>query len=323
VLALAGASAVVLVLSLQLGDPAHWQWIAWEPEAPANVDRSRDGEAVRDSRSLSAHTPAGRDQAGTAIAGADVPPIEVEPVPPPKPPARGELYPGVRRDYLDLVRDDTVFLPDEADAWFHLFDVLRQRELPALEPYSLGEVSYVQLDQQPQAYRGQVVSLRGIVRGAKLIEAPINAFNVSRYYQLWLQSDRSSPELEVVYCLGLPEGFPLGGRIEEPVSLTAIFYKRWTYSSREGLTTAPLLAAKTVDWTPARPTPPTPRPPVVRQVAIATLSALALTALALVFIFYRTRTSRKRYAAPSAAELSAALSGVEELPESERRGTPT
>jgi hypothetical protein len=310
-LTLVGISGLVLILTLQAGDPDHWKWINWEqPETAKTVSAHVPG-GPQVSAASSAKSVPGSDERVPPIAGADVPPIELEPTPPPKPPAKGDLYPGVRNDYLNLVRDDTVFLPDEAVAWFHLFDVLRQREAAPLEPYSLGSVSYLQLDQQPQAYRGRVVSLQGIVRGAKLVEAPVNAFNVARYYQLWVQPERSSPALIVVYCLTLPTGFPLGDSLESPVSLTGIFYKRWTYASQGGITTAPLLVAKTVTWTPTPVPTPIAGPQAARQVVVAALAALVLALVALALIAWRTRTSGGQHVAPANTSVGAALSGLD------------
>jgi hypothetical protein len=311
VLTLVGISGLVLLLTLQVGDPEHWKWINWEQTEPAKKATTHVPSRQEDSGASTATSEPGTGDRVPPIAGADVPPIEIEPTPPPKPPTKGDLYPGVRNDYLNLVRDDTVFLPDEADAWFHLFDVLRQPEAPPLEPYSLGSVSYLQLDQQPGAYRGRVVSLHGIVRGAKLIEAPVNAFNISRYYQLWLQPERSSPALVVVYSLVLPTGFPLGDSLQTPVSLTGIFYKRWTYASQEGITTAPLLVAKTVDWTPTLPPAPVVRQPVGREVVVASLAALVLALAALALIAWRTRTSGGKHGTPANAPVGAALSGLD------------
>lgn len=321
VLALVGISGLVLILTLQVGDPDHWKWINWEQSQSVTAVPA-DHLSTEQASGASSATDAGQtDGREPPIAGADVPPIEIEPTPPRKPPARGDLYPGVRNDYLELVRDDTVFLPDEADAWFHLFDALRRREAEPLEPYSLGSVSYLQLDQQPQAYRGRAVSLQGIVRGAKLVEAPINAFNVPRYYQLWLQPERSSPALVVVYCLELPAGFPLGEGLDAPVSLTGIFYKRWTYASQQGITTAPLLVAKTVAWTPAPASAPISEPPATRQVLFAALSALALALLALALIARRTRISGSKHRPPANVLVGAALVEAEVKPVEGNRET--
>ena len=39
-----------------------------------------------------------------------------------------KLFPGVRSDYLDTVRDDTVFRVAESDAWFHLLELVEKTE---------------------------------------------------------------------------------------------------------------------------------------------------------------------------------------------------
>ena len=69
-----------------------------------------------------------------------------------------KYFPGVKPEYLQAVRDDTVFRGSEHKAWFHLLDVLSRAEAQALRA-STGEVSFVQLHEQPAAYRGELVTV--------------------------------------------------------------------------------------------------------------------------------------------------------------------
>jgi hypothetical protein len=218
-----------------------------------------------------------------------------------------------------------VFLPDEADAWFHLFDVVGKADPEDLDRAALEDVGYLQLDQQPKEYRGRVVKLSGIVRGVKLVETPVNAFNVDRYYQLWIQPERASPALVVVYCLKLPEGFPVGEQLDAPVQLTAIFFKRWTYSSRGGITTAPLLVAKTLTWMPAPPPAPSDERSRTVEPSLAVITAVVLAVGVIAVVAWRTRARTRhddssikpfdRWAAELASlESSAVAPGAAESP---------
>jgi len=281
VLALVAISGLVLILTLRAGDPAAWKWIDWEQPQEV-VDNQANKE--RDSA----------DPTKKPVGGADVPAIEVEL---PTPLNKGELLPQIRRDYMNTVRDDTVFLPDEADAWFHLFDVLRKADPDDIKRTSLGKVGYVQLDQQASDYRGRVVELSGTVRAAKRLEPVVNAFNVESYYQLWLQPERNAPALVVVYARQLPSGFPLGDQLDVQVSLTGIFFKRWTYASQGGVTTAPLVAADTVEWQapaakPARAQ--TAEAPVGTSVARAFIIAGLLAFAVVVLLAWRLKAIGKR-----------------------------
>ncbi len=233
-LMLVGVGVVVLLI-VGAGNPGNWHWLV--PDEPGGVE-PRHVEPQQVVMALAKED------------DADVPPtglISTELLP------SGEraYFPGVRPDYLSLVRDDTVFRPVESDGWFHLFALLAATPADELTRASEVRVGYLQLSQQPNEYRGRLVTVSGVARAAKLVEAPRNAFGVTQYYQLWLQPNRTVGELIVLYCLELPEGFPLGEELDQQCSATGFFFKRWAYASQGGITTAPLVIAKTLDWKPA------------------------------------------------------------------------
>ncbi len=202
----------------------------------------------------------GPEQPGPAAAAA--PPALVGDVAPAAAdPSNGEqqqaYFPGVRLDYLSTVRDDTVFRNAESDAWFHLLDLLARTDPAELARASLGRVGFLQLDDQSASYRGRVVTVGGTVRAAKEVTPPANAYGIKKYYQLWIQPERSDPELIAVYSLELPHDFPLGAELDTPATTTGFYFKRWAYQSQGGISTVPLILSRTVDWQP----PPPPRRP--------------------------------------------------------------
>jgi len=249
---------------------------------------------------------AGQSAAGLAAAASDAARSASGEDGSPAPQGRAPLFPGVRADYLSTVEDDTVFRAVESDAWFHLLALLEKSDQRDLKRASLGRVDFLQLDQQADEYRGQLVSINGTVRGAKLVAAPANDYSIERYYQLWLQPDRGSPALMAVYALALPEGFPLGADLEAPCAATGFFFKRWAYPSREGIATAPLVLARTVDWQPTRP--PAPAAPRGEQFVWAVLIALFLAVMIVGFFIARGRaTSGRRPPAADGEKLQAVL----------------
>ncbi len=219
----------------------------------------------------------------------------------------------MRVDYLSAVRDDTVFRPAESDAWFHLFALAARTSEDALQKASEGPVAHLQLDQQPAEYRGRLVTISGIARAARRITAPPNAFEVQQYFQVWLQPDRQSDRLIVVYCTQLPAGFPLGESISANCSATGFFFKRWAYPSQGGISTAPLVIAKTLDWQP----PPVvaegpPPPPLGEQILIAAAAALLLAIIALLIIVRRGRTPPPVVSVEPPADVAARLAAFDE-----------
>jgi hypothetical protein len=219
----------------------------------------------------------------------------------------GARFPGVRDDYLGEVRDDTVFRGAEKDAWFHLLAILDQTSAQELEQASEGQVGYLQLDQQPASYRGRLVTISGIVRSAKQIAAPENSYGIDDYYQLWLQPDRSAADLVVVYCLDVPQGFPLGGELDVPGAITGFFFKRWVYQARGGILTAPLILARTVDWQPPpAASPATPGEPSAQLLVFAALLALVVFGALIAF----TR-QRRTHRLPEPAAIAEAIGSLE------------
>lgn len=201
----------------------------------------------------------------------------------------GDAYfPGVHPQYLDAVRDDTVFRAPESDAWFHLLELLEKNTEERLAAASLGPVGYLQLERQPQAYRGRLVTVSGTARSATEVTAPANSYGIERYYQIWLQPLRSDPELIVVYALYLPLDFPVGEELDEPITTSGFFFKRWAYPSRSGILTAPLVLARSITWTPAEPTVVTGS-----SEERALVAAAAAAVFAFCFVFWVWRRSRR------------------------------
>ncbi|TWT65417.1 hypothetical protein Pla123a_48850 [Posidoniimonas polymericola] len=89
--------------------------------------------------------------------------------------------------------------------------------------------------------RGELYVLDGVARRAVAIETAAAAgersvsarYGVDRYYEIELFT-ADSRNLPVVFCaLEIPDGFPLGDRIEVPVRAAGFSFKRWAYRTRQ------------------------------------------------------------------------------------------
>jgi len=115
------------------------------------------------------------------------------------------------------------------------------------------------------------------------MHANSNESGVETYYQLWLQPDDRPTLPIVVYCMRLPEGFPVATEIREEIDLIAVPLKRWPYLAQDTMRQAPLVIAATVEWRPtiaATNTKITWLQLVMIVVAAATLAAMAVTLIA-------------------------------------------
>jgi len=316
-LLLLGGAALVALLMAGAGNPRNWRWLAPDFGQGGNPQHGPDAPQhfVMATADESADEPSEQIPPGDTKVSSNK--------------MRGASYfPGVRSDYLREVRDDTVFRAAESDSWFQLFAVLRRTPNDELVAASEGPATCLQLSQQPAEYRGRLVTVSGIARAAKQVAAPKNAVGIDQYYQLWLQPDLRSDELIVLYCLELPESFPLGTDLEAPCTATGFFFKRWAYESQGGIATAPLVIAKTLAWQPPAVPAPTPRQPLGEQLLTATIAALVLAALMVVFVVWRGRGTIRMPAveqdtdASAEQHIGAALAAIEQRQAGDDDGPP-
>lgn len=215
---------------------------------------------------------------------------------------------------LEVVEDNTQSRSQESEAWFHIFDVLRTTPAETLQKASLGGVSWIQLFNQPDVYRGEPLTFAGRVRGASRLNTPENELGIEKYYRLWLQPSDNRDRLIVVYCLKLPKDFPLGMELNEPVVLTGIFFKRWLYRGKVDFELAPVVLANSIEWTP-HPTGTEGGTPL-NVVNVVTIVVVALVLSVAIILFWHFRTRRPKQAdLPEEIEISEKLFDVKSLDE--------
>jgi len=303
---------LVIVLMMEAGKPENYRWL-W-PTAPEEGDSAPAPKPPSDAPPIDdriAPKPPLEQSAGTFYSPA---PVDLEA----EEDTSGEYFGGVKPKLLEAVHDDTTFRNDERHAWFNLFDVLQKTDERKLEKASLGRVTYFQLFEQTNEYRGKLVTIRGRVHRALSLRAPKNDVGIEEYYQLWVQPDDAPDYPIVVYCLGLPEGFPTGMKVLEGVQITGFYFKRWAYKAPETLRTAPTLAAKSVRRIKTPPQEETSLGPgsVVLVVVVAAMFAVFAAA----YVYMRTRFDTA--AQPETAPRLEALSEIELGPNADQPPDP-
>lgn len=239
-LGLFGTLALVLLLMRVVGRATSWAWMF-------------GADAVSLSDAPPPEKVDSRQPARIASAeGADV--VRIAPMQKPRAADARETLPGLRRDLFAEVADDTVLRGGaEHDAFYRTLEVLRGTdELDAATPRPV-EVSFLQLFRQPEAYRGEWVRLRGVVRRALPVQTTPNDYGVTNLYQVWMQPEGRPDDLLAVDVLQLPPGFPEGEKVNANATVDGVFFKRWAYPAGDGIRSAPLILARTVVWTPATP----------------------------------------------------------------------
>lgn len=152
---------------------------------------------------------------------------------------------------LSAIQDNTFFRAEENQAWFGILDRLQDTRAGELHQDSLGEITYAQFIEQPDEYRGKVVTVNGTVMREEVLAAPANDIGIEQYHRLVVRPTGGGVWPMVVYSLELPEKFPRGDEVRADVAVQGIFFKNWSYSWQEGLGLAPVILAKTVGWQPA------------------------------------------------------------------------
>jgi hypothetical protein len=205
--------------------------------------------------------------------------------------AKGELFPGVKLEWFQSIRDDTISSREEQACTLPLFAILQKADLAKLREASVGKIAYAQLFRQPRQYRGRLVTVAGVVQGVYPIQLFPNEYGINKYYQVWLApfDNRFAPI--VIYCLSLPKGFPTGDKVAEEVEATGFFFKRWAYQAKDATRTAPTILAKSLEWQKRPVLKPVSTIDAGKLVPIIVVAAL-FTALTVWFIHQRTKPSR-------------------------------
>jgi hypothetical protein len=188
---------------------------------------------------------------------------------------------------LQKIQDDAPFRNAERDAWFEMLKILEGTSEQVLEDSSIGRVAFIQLYQQPDQYRGELVTIRGTIRRTEYLPAAPNDDGFERYHRVVIQPQDHPRNPVIGYVLQLPEAMPTGMEIEEEAKVTGFFFKRWEYLAQSDLETAPVILAKTVRWMPAPAMPADGSAEVPLGMMIALAAGFAV--LASYVVYRRTR----------------------------------
>lgn len=144
---------------------------------------------------------------------------------------------------LDDVRDKSAILAEERECFYQLLAAAGRASTADLQRRTNRTYSVVPLFPKPDEkeasnvrrnkWRGALVALTGTARRAVMVrveDADIVArFGIDHYYELELFTEDSQGN-PIVFCVRkLPQGFPEGETIVEPVRIAGFFLKTWTY----------------------------------------------------------------------------------------------
>ncbi len=180
---LVGMVMLVIVLMYEARKPENWYWL-WDG-APASENAVDLTQAEISDRHIDTRVKPKPPSDELDVPGSFYSPApEEEPEKPEDESAEG-FFPGVKPSLLKVVEDDTVLLPyAEQDAWYHLLAVLARDDVKEneLRKARIGRVGFLQLYEQPKAYRGRLVTIRGTIRRAVRVDAGKNDWGIEGQY---------------------------------------------------------------------------------------------------------------------------------------------
>lgn len=158
--------------------------------------------------------------------------------------ASRRLFAGIQPAKLETIADNTYFRNAERPAWFEFLDALRQTSLEQLKAQSTVDVDYVQLIDQPDSYRGRLVTVHGWVRQVTKQKPAENLLGIDQYFRVVIQPAGGGDWPILAYCLELPSSLSASNDPTSYVTVTGVFFKNLSYRWQDGLGLAPVVLAR-------------------------------------------------------------------------------
>lgn len=200
--------------------------------------------------------------------------------------------------------------------YYHLIALAAAAPSDLLEKHARRDVTFKQLWDDPEKYRGELVYLKGYVRGLQswkpTDEEYFNPAKLDTLYDGYLITQDSRPNAFILVVPRIADGMPIGTNISENISFAGYFFKLWNYQAADGtIRSAPLLIGQIVTWTPA------PRYEGTAQLSTYLAGAFILLVMSVggaIWLINRRNLRQANVAAASAEESeSAAREGLAEL----------
>ncbi|HEY4263301.1 MAG TPA: hypothetical protein VGM98_24275 [Schlesneria sp.] len=128
-------------------------------------------------------------------------------------------------ELLGLVTDGVPLKPREMPAYWQLMQWSQTATSADLEQRALHDVPFTQLCEQPNKYRGKLISMRLHVRRVLKYDAPVNPLELQDVYEAWGWTDESKSFPYVVVFSQCPEGLPIGTEVQGEANFVGYFLK--------------------------------------------------------------------------------------------------
>jgi hypothetical protein len=133
---------------------------------------------------------------------------------------------------------------EEIRPWFHIFALLNVTPLAILQKASVGPVLPEMLNDNPEEYRGKVVTVRGRLVRCRKVPCGPNEIGMRAYYEVWMVPKKNAKQpiniCAIEVCRPLRDEAAKG----KPVEATGIFFKRRAFAKESKVVQTPVVLAK-------------------------------------------------------------------------------
>lgn len=160
-------------------------------------------------------------------------------------------------ELLEQIKDNSVGIRDsERDLHYFMLAKVRDTPLETLEKSARDDVAFSVLMNESPRFIGQLLTVKGELRGLRPYGAGRNEHGVDQLYEAWIKTLDAGNNPYRILCSRIPEGIPQGMDIEPGtvVKITGFYFKRYGYPAHDHrLHVAPLILAPEVYWFRQRP----------------------------------------------------------------------
>lgn len=210
---------------------------------------------------------------------------------PPGAEGSAELSEELLVELKDHIRDFREITPEESASYYTILRQARETE-PAQQRAAAAELLqqrrkelksdafrqnpdrpypiYVDMLNNPERFRGRLVTLEGYVRRLLLIGE--NEHGLENLYEAWLYTDDSQGHPAVIVFSAKPEEMPEGNDISEHVRVTGYFFKLWRYEAQDNDRFTPMILGHRIQWFPDQSVTTTPS--LLLYAALAAIMAI-------------------------------------------------
>lgn len=241
ILVMIGMLVVMVMLIARARDPQMWTWLTGEEKAESGEQKAEGREAKAEAAEHKARAPRPRE---AVVPG----PTDLDP----------DQREAIEEEFL-AVTDKQPLDKFEMLAYWRLLRWARAQPYDELARRASRTITYADLWERPDKFRGRLVAVRLHLRRARihdeLEDVELHVPGLKAVHEAWGWDERSHPFSYAVICPELPGGMRRGQYIEEDAEFVGYFLKLIPFIDKEAKTRATPLLIGRLRWNPPKPGP--------------------------------------------------------------------